>query len=707
MHKLITFKKGQNKLLFCQNTGSLIGIEKGERKFRFSQAMIWQISLRDTDKKQVVINNRSSADFKYDITGASIRLSWKLKGDYKGLTVIVTATLKNALSYWDIDIENDTPYAIWEVFFPYIKGLGKISKKFDRDYVALPCQWGHLVKDPIDFISQEDGSKIRFWDGIERKPHHLAFEYPGIYSMQFLAYGSPGIKGLYLGAHDGKAYYKRFGLYGESSCTKVDYILKNYPEEMQIPGKGYKLPYEVVVEIFNGQWWQASNIYREWAIKQKWCSKGRISEREDIPDWVKETGLWYWNWRYWKAKGEPKDIVPVLIDLRKGMEVPIAFHWYGWDDKPADTTYPDFSLTQRAKTRLNKALHKLHRKNIKVIPYMNGRLWNIDNQCWQKEKASAYACRQEGINKEDVGYYIEPYRNRPFALMCPYTKFWQDKVITNVKEILDHGVDGVYIDQVSSAHAVLCFAPNHGHKVGGNYWYKGYCNMMEHLRKETRGKYPEAAFTSESVIECFIGVFDAFLGYQCASFTDKYGKGSYTIPLFTSVYYGYIPLYATGCTIEKEQEYYLGMAWDIVGGVQPSLQGYFAKHIHNKKYQSRLKYLEQWVKKYSQVREDLLVAEWQPLEKIRINKAVLTSLLKTRDRKELILWAVNHTQKPRKLEFSIDPGRYQMEGLYNLLEIDNNKTKVIMENKKCLKVDMLLKERSVNLFKIVPAHKTS
>jgi len=715
MNQVIQLKQNQSRLTFSKNNGGIRTIEKGEKVFKFSKEIIWQIILRNTDKEKVTVSNKNKSTFKYNIADSKIFLIWDMKEDFNGLRIVVTAKLENGLSYWKINVKNNTGYIIQEVDFPYIGGIGKISKNSGKDYLVIPWQWGILVPDPIEFIAHEEREYV-IWDGKERNAHQLAYEYPGMYSMQFLAYGNPvDKKGLYIGVNDDKANYKRFGFYGYRNCKEADYILKNYPEKMDKSVKEYKMPYETVISIFDGEWWQASNIYKTWALRQEWCNNGKISKRKDIPGWLKEIGLYYWNWMYWQKKGEPEDIIPALVDLKKRMNVPILFHWYGWDDRLGDTVYPEYSLSKKGRIRLDKAMKKFKEEKIRVIPYMNGRLWNVDTKSWYEEKAGNYACQQEGLDDTDTGkYYIEPWAERPFVIMCPFTKFWQDKIISETKKVIGYGVDGAYIDQVSSAYAVQCFAKNHKHNSGGNYWYKGYEILMDRLRKQVRKKYPESIFTSESVIECFIRTFDAFLGYQCSMFyfTKMFGKDSITIPLFTSVYSGYIPIYSTGTTIQKDNEFYFGTALDICGGVQPSIQGYFREHIDKKEYEQKLNYLEEMVKKYNLVKKELIDAEWLPVSDIKINTekirfssgitqevpAVLTSLWKSNE-EEIIFFAINHTDKIQKMEFSFIPEKYSMKGKYNLVKIDIDKEYVLQKNNKEIKLNIFLRKKSVNVYK--------
>ncbi|MDD2710796.1 MAG: DUF6259 domain-containing protein [Verrucomicrobiae bacterium] len=653
------------------------------------------------------MNNQNCESFEPKISNGRLTMAWGLEK----LRVEVAIELREGLSYWNIKVDNKTDQALCEVDFPFIGGIGPIGlKQGKEDYLALPWQWGILVQDPLTVIANEQGAPP-FWDGHVRRLHELAYEYPGMYSMQFLAYGNAAQKqGLYFGAHDGEANYKCFGFYGQARSRTVDYILKQYPKDLTTPGRSYSMPFAAVVGIYEGNWGAASGIYKRWALGQPWCKRGRISQRRDLPAWAKKVGLWYWNWRYWQRRGEPSEVLPALVDLKKRAKVPLAFHWYGWDDKPCDVDYPEYKLTPKARQRLAAALRQYRREGIRIIPYMNGRLWNIDTACWNAEKAGRYACQKEKLGDDDGNhYYVEPYADRPFVPMCPSTDFWQKKMAAKVETVLDYGVDGVYVDQVSSAAAVLCFARDHGHSVGGNYWYQGYAALMERMRRKVRQRYPEAVFTSESVIECFIGHFDAFLGYQCVAFSfhRMFGPDSTSIPLFTSVYSGFIPLYGTGATIQNEEEFFVGTALDICGGVQPSVQGYFADCVNRPEYEPRLRFLLDWVQKYELVKARLLDAEWiQPdtsgIPTWRVKVGGLGKTLPTicvgawrNEANEIAVFAVNYTKQKRRMDIGLPEQALRRAASCRVNVIGNENGTAGIELTKAGRLTGLLAPRSI------------
>ena len=87
-----------------------------------------------------------------------------------------------------------------------------------------------------------------------------------------------------------------------------------------------------VVRPFKGGWFAAAQIYREWALKQRWtvAARGRDLRR------LREISMWFWN------RGASGDVIPPVERFRKDADVPVALDWYWWHAIPYDSGYPDF-----------------------------------------------------------------------------------------------------------------------------------------------------------------------------------------------------------------------------------------------------------------------------------------------------------------------------------------------------------------------------
>lgn len=53
------------------------------------------------------------------------------------------------------------------------------------------------------------------------------------------------------------------------------------------------MPYPVVLTTFNGNWWDASQIYRKWALPNaNWAQAGKLRDRPDVPNWLLDLTIW-------------------------------------------------------------------------------------------------------------------------------------------------------------------------------------------------------------------------------------------------------------------------------------------------------------------------------------------------------------------------------------------------------------------------------
>lgn len=114
--------------------------------------------------------------------------------------------------------------------------------------------------------------------------------------------GAPPL-GLYLGSHDPLARIQALnaqGRYPNGSDPGVhagwrwlhlpDNLLDSETTDI------WTLPYSVVLEAIDGDWWDAAQVHRRWAIDHAvWTQAGTVAERAKssaFPAWLLRTGLW-------------------------------------------------------------------------------------------------------------------------------------------------------------------------------------------------------------------------------------------------------------------------------------------------------------------------------------------------------------------------------------------------------------------------------
>jgi len=513
------------------------------------QSSLWTFALKTEKGDELNIYsdsvkcNRSYSYFEGPKTESrwrsSLTLKWggiQISGIEGSLDVIVSITLNKeepGLSYWNFYIENQNcPCSISWVDFPsvYIRANETNPK---GDFFVIPDRAGIIYQDPI-----HNEKCVKLGDD------KYYYKYPSApQTMQFNCfYHKEGEKedGFYFATHDPFAstkcffFQRDFELNPEGSLqNKIRY----YPENIGISGISCLPPYETVMGIYEGDWWEASKIYRNWAINQKWCGKGplfyRVQKENDIPRWYVENPITLLSW---VGSGDTNTI-DYFVKISERFGCPFVFQWYCWQGKNYDDDYPYYQ-TPGSKD-FKEIVEKLKQRNIIGMPYVNCRLADTDLPQYPLIKANAVLLENGQIDSETYTYPHEGWVSNKFAVACPTSSWFQEVKASSVSNLINnYGVDAIYLDQIAAAPPGLCVNPRHGHPLGGGGWWQEGCREIFHkIRERCYTKYP--VLTSECPIESLIDVCDGFLtphtGYN-------WPKGS-DIPLFESVYSGYTNLY--------------------------------------------------------------------------------------------------------------------------------------------------------------------
>jgi hypothetical protein len=377
------------------------------------------------------------------------------------------------------------------------------------------------------------------------------------------AYGERA--GVYLGAHDPAAGHKQLVFTPDPAAGTLSLEIVTFPARTGEPRKAYRLPYPAAVEVLSGRWFEAAACYRRWVRSAPYSRPTRP------PRWLEKTDLWC------LASGGPE----TAASVRKFAEyfgVPTAVHWYNWHEIPFDTAYPEYFPT---KPGFAAAVHDLQRDGLHVMPYINGRLWDPATKSWRDHHARAAAAKNEKGKP-----YIEVYGSKvPLAVMCPTTSLWQRTVRRLVDRIVTEvGVDGVYIDQISAAPAVLCFDPGHPHPPGGgDIWTRGYRTLLRRIRA---GLPAGKMLTTEECADPWMDLLDAFLVVNTPADLGE------LVPLFPAVYAPHTILfgfqYIVADDLDRSLPFRAKMARNFVWGGQ---LGWVGPHLLEPKYRREAEYL--------------------------------------------------------------------------------------------------------------------
>ena len=404
----------------------------------------------------------------------------------------------------------------------------------NNDYALYSCDYPKVsfdAKKDFWFLSPTGPGEL--WNGAQDCKSCQNYPSYGA-SMQFMAFWSKTHRrGIYYGLHDASPAYKQI-FFEKKKGEKVFTFNGIMPlVDINSPCNSQTLYGKCVWEIFDGDWYDASLLYREFFEKNAlWKPETDENGRKDTPDWMKKNTHW------WLVRvGDDEKYVDEVLEADKDLGMTSAIHLYDWHQNPFDNDYPHYFPVRDTFT---SGLKRMQASGMKVMPYINGRLWDTRDKgiedfeftskalpnCTKKRNGEPIA--ESYSSKESDGSSVR------LAVMCPSTACWQEKMVEIVGRLLNEvGVDAVYMDQIAAAQPQLCEDPTHSHRAGGgSWWIESYNNLLDHVNRVC----PEnCCITTECTADPFMKHLQGYLTWLWVH--------NRQVPAFVVIYSGYVTMF--------------------------------------------------------------------------------------------------------------------------------------------------------------------
>ncbi|MFA5864780.1 MAG: DUF6259 domain-containing protein [Phycisphaerae bacterium] len=545
--------------------------------------------------------------------------------------------------------------------------------------LVIPHGLGLLLKNARRNISERP----------EAKRKH-AWSYLNGGTMQFCAYLQDGA-GLYFDCRDANSFIKSAEVAYGGGQTLTYVPTHPVPLDRRCPFE-YEMPYESGVRQFHGGWHRAASIYKEWATRQKWyVARDAVSHSKDLDD----IGIWCWN------RGRCETVVPPVEQLAERSGVPVGLDWYWWHAKPYDCGYPNY-FPPREGDKFKEAVAGLRTKGVFTQVYVNGVLWDMDDESWKEGGESSSIITADG----NVLYFVfNKYLQHRLAYMCGTAEIFREKLLEIASNVEKLGLNGLYLDVIATHSNEPCHNPAHGHALGGGcYQVEGFRRLLS----EMKSRYPKLSLSSESCGEAYLDLLDS--GILLDPSRERLDSllppvdDFEIIPLFKAVYPDTVRLFGNYAlvdgippydelwpvdgkwTSEKDwqrlypDQFFVEMSRNVVWGLQPTVANLRKEHFNNPRFKSEIDFLCLTARFYHENRDCLLygtlldpgelevkqvevnflvrmifTAEGKESTSKRVMPSVLHSVWRTRDGREAIILA-NYSSLPVSFKW-YDKGR--------------------------------------------------
>jgi hypothetical protein len=534
--------RGSNRDERWKTVGSLMGIidEMAADAFSVGSQEATTVSWQSEEKGNEVV----------------LHLNWHqipVRGKTHLMDVEVTIRLKeeDPLSYWRINIENPgVKYGLERVRFPLVS-LAPIDGPEDDAYI-YPREHGGLVEDPFNAPS---GLGVGF--------NARGAYYPVDFNMQFQAfYDRPTGKGVYLATHDPAASLMHMQI--ANTPKEITWRPGHFPPNITFAEESYHLPYDCVVGPFQGDWFDAAQIYRRWATRQSWCRKGPLRVRQDVPRWYKESPFVFYTTIGDSAKGThdmQENMVIARDHFREFLQwagMPLAAQWYGWKEYvPGMTSYDvPFGSHRRynqgrwrnlpamnihdgnypkigAWAAFTRESHRLRTEGGMVCPYVALEIFDQG-----PSENSPYADEARPNVVRGLFGKKRTWSNETAWQLCCATPWWQDRLEETCRLMTEReGIGGLYLDVMQGA-GLPCYWTPHGHSAaGGDSMTRGMHELVERCFNATKQVDPMSIITGENCTENMFDVIDGTLTVTLWPENKAH--------IFAAVYQDYIKRYGT------------------------------------------------------------------------------------------------------------------------------------------------------------------
>lgn len=310
--------------------------------------------------------------------------------------------------------------------------------------------------------------------------------FPNMISSQFIAYIADGV-GVYLGMHDEERTTKHIDFRYDNENIRV--FMRTFCDVGY--GQDYEMPFDYVLQVFQGEWYAAADIYYDWFTKHLPNGLKKIKDNETLPKWYQESPLIV----AYPIRGEKdtettdngmfpySNAFPILEELAKETDskvMALLMHWEGTAPWAPPYMWPPYG----GENVFAEFVDEAHSKDMLVGLYCSGMGWTMQSniiaeynceKLFEELGMSACVCANSDGSLESV---ICTAQRKGYDL-CPSCAQSKTILKTEFDKLCASGIDYVQaLDQNHGGGSYFCYSDQHGHPPAPGKWQQIETNKM-------------------------------------------------------------------------------------------------------------------------------------------------------------------------------------------------------------------------------------
>ena len=476
------------RMTLSEETGTLTSFSNGRKEFVVDcgHEALLTIRLRDGQGNVADVASGRALWLPDDPTRSGARYRFESLG---GLAIHADVAIEcpsdDPRSYWHLTVHNDTELTIEWIDFPRVVVPNDLVAAGGDARILWPVGEGVLIEDAqlrdATWLNYKPlGYPSKGWDGY----------FPCSAQTQFMAYYGEG-GGLYFGAHDENASVKMLEFYQTEQGVRLEHRVF-----AGAAGRGeFRMGYPVVLGVFDGDWHDAADLYREFYLHSGIEKPPRLIDNSSIPDWMRESPVVVtYPVRGRKDTGtmEPNpdyypytNALPHLAKLSEELDskvMALLMQWEGTAPWAPPYVWPPYGDSEN----FAKFVDALHRSGNLAGVYASGIAWTNESllepqynrsRQFEEERLADSMC--VGPGGELLHSLICNGNIRWGHDICVSTEFARDVVRNEIVKIAESGCDYIqYFDQMHGGGPCFCYSAEHGHPPGPGIWMKTHMERL-------------------------------------------------------------------------------------------------------------------------------------------------------------------------------------------------------------------------------------
>ena len=556
---MLTYTTGKFSISIDFAAKKVVSLTHNNKELIYGDIPFFLIKLRNHDNSTYYISafetelveiNNNTAKYSHELFDTLLSI------DFKDNNVI-----------WKIDVKNKSQLLIEQVELMSI-GLCPDLEDSPNGYgsVLTPYNEGAIVTD----LYRRSNSPFKYMEP-EYPSLSKYFIFPNMLCSQFEAYVVKDF-GVYFGMHDVSRTPKHIDFRYVKECHALKMQLRTFANTNY--GEDYKMDFDCVMSLFEGDHYDACEIYRKWFDENKIPGLTKLKDRNDLPSWFKESpvvvtypirGVNDSDASLKVSKLYPyNNIIPVLNDFTNKTSSKMMALLMQWEGK-APWTPPYAWQPYGGAPLFTQFVHKAHENNILVGLYSSGfgytvkslkTDYNMAEEFEAKNLKTAMCSNSNGDIKSTVVDVIR------FGYdMCPATEFCKNVFKTEVEKMINSGIDYCQVlDQNHGGGPYFCYSEHHGHIPAPGKWQnEETLQILKSLNKKNALLGCESAASEPYLNELLFSDNRYILNYYI-------GK---PFPLYSYIYHEYVNNFMGNqicMVLYEDTSMYLRLAYSFLCG---------------------------------------------------------------------------------------------------------------------------------------------